>query len=108
PLILFTSGRHGEENIYSTAPLNGDVTLIAPSADFSDLHAIKAIPAKGKFRADVGSFRVTASRMMVDSPPEVVVTGVSGAAAEDSGSCHESDPLDCLPVMGTASMPITH
>jgi dipeptidyl aminopeptidase/acylaminoacyl peptidase len=84
------------------------VTLIAPSADFSNLHAIKAIPAKGKFRADVGSFRVTASRMMVNSPPEVVVTGVSGAAAEDSGSCHESDPLDCLPVLGSAPMPITH
>jgi dipeptidyl aminopeptidase/acylaminoacyl peptidase len=66
-MIFFTSGRNGEERIYSIVPTNGHLFLLAKDAEFSDIHETAGS------KKTVGGGGIVASRMKVDQPSEAVL-----------------------------------
>ncbi len=98
PEIYFTAARHGEESVYATRPLNGDLKLIASGAEYSDLHPFyhNPLPPPGHFCVEgCDSVGLFATVMKVDLPAEVMSTTESKAAA--FGPCPARDRLHLQP-----------
>jgi dipeptidyl aminopeptidase/acylaminoacyl peptidase/protein-disulfide isomerase len=107
PQIYFTSARHGEENIYSTKPLNGGVEKqIAGGAEFSDLHVITRTPPSGTVYIEGIPISVFATGMKVGRPSEAVIITVAGYWGLHP--CDQEDTLSCLPANGNQPHLITH
>jgi dipeptidyl aminopeptidase/acylaminoacyl peptidase len=100
--LMFTSGRFGEEDVFSVNVTNRRLVLMASGGTFSGLHFATLPPKPGVIYAAPSS--IIASKMNVGQPPEVVSVIVSSGQVV-CGNC--ANAIWTSANAGSAS-PITH
>ena len=79
--IAFTSGNHGEANLYIVSLRYNSAEQITKNGEFSDLHPLAIPDRQGRVeRGGIGA--IVAARVAVDRPPELDVVSLGDTPAD--------------------------